>query len=269
MIPRRQFIQSLLSALAVPALPLPARALPTGDQAQPPSKPGNGKVEWIDDEPFKPHQVKLIGVGGAGGNTVNHMVGFGLQGVELICANTDAEALAHSGAHKTIQLGNSGLGAGDNPDLGREAAAGNEEEIRVAIEGADMLFITAGMGGGTGTGAAPVIARMAKSMGILTVGLVSMPFAFEGIHRLTNAQAGLTELQNHVDALMMVDNEKLLSILGDGVTQDEFFGYANDLLKKAMVGMVDVINLPNAENVDFTDVHAIMGATGGAVSWHG
>ncbi len=267
---RRQINQTFLATLAALSLPSASRPLPSAHPVPLRLKPC--KDEWqtaIEKVMATDRQIKLIGVGGGGCNAVHHMIACGLRGVKLIFANTDAEALAYSGANKTIQLGLSGLGAGGNPDLGREAAAENEEEIRVAIEGADMLFITAGMGGGTGTGAAPVIARIAKSTGIMTVGMVTMPFEFEGVHRLNNAEAGLTALQNHVDALIVLHNEKLLSIVGDEVTQGEFFGYANDLLKNAMVGMVDAINVPNAENVDFTEVHAIMGAAGGAVSWHG
>lgn len=209
-----------------------------------------------DKDAMTDKQFKLIGVGGAGGNVVGHMMRCGAAGVEFIWADTDAEDLAHSCAHKTIQLGSSGLDTGSQPDLGREAAAGVEDEIRAAIDGAQMLLITAGMGGGTGTGAAPVIARLAKDMGILTVAWVTLPFEFEGSRRWSNAQAGLTELQTHVDALIVVPNETLLAILGDGVTQDEFFGYANDLLKIVMVGMVDV---------SFRDVRAIMGTSGRAV----
>jgi len=266
MIARRPFIQSFLSALTTFSLPSSSRNLPPSLRKQRPLEPRNDEQALTADvNSITDKQFKLIGVGGAGGNAVGHMMACGVQGVEFICANSDAEALAHSWAHKTIQLGSSGLGTGSLPDIGREAAAGVEDEIRAAIDGAQMLFITAGMGGGTGTGAAPVIARLAKDMGILTVGWVTLPFEFEGDRRWSNAQAGLTELQTHVDTLIVVSNETLLALLGDEVIQDEFFGYANDLLKIVMVGMVDVINVPSAVNVDFRDVRAIMGASGRAM----
>jgi cell division protein FtsZ len=201
-------------------------------------------------------------VGGAGGNVVNHMSICGVQGVEFICANTDAQALARSYAHKTIPLGRSGLGTGSRPDLGRAAATETEDAIRAAIEGASMLFITAGMGGGTGTGAAPVIARIAKDMGILTVGFVTLPFDFEGEHRLSKAESGLIELQAHVDFLIVIHNETVLAILGDELTQDEFFSHINDQLKSAMVGMADAITVPNSVNANFEDVHTIMSELG-------
>jgi cell division protein FtsZ len=165
-------------------------------------------------------QIKVIGVGGGGGNAVEHMIGRAVPGVEFICANTDAQALSRSAAHKTIQLGQSGLGAGSKPEKGRESAELAADDIRSAIEGAHMLFITAGMGGGTGTGAAPVIARIAKEMGILTVGVVTKPFDWEGGRRMTNADQGLAELEANVDSLIVVLNEKLLEVLGDEVTQD-------------------------------------------------
>ena len=244
MIYRRQFIQSFLSALAALSLPSAARVLPPTHQTPQALKPRRDEFRTTIERVFTTgKQIKLIGVGGAGGNAVNYMIACGLQDVDFIGANTDAEALARCAAHTTIRLGSTGLGAGSNPDLGREAATETEDAIRAAIKGADMLFITAGMGGGTGTGAAPVIARIARNMGILTVGMVTMPFAFEGDHRLSNAQAGLIELQANVDSLIVLHNEKLLSILGDEVTQGEFFGYVNDQLKIVMVSLVDAINM--------------------------
>ena len=162
-------------------------------------------------------------------------------------------------------MGASGLGAGSKPDKGREAAAGSEEEIRIAIEGAHMLFITAGMGGGTGTGAAPVIARIAKEMGILTVGVVTKPFDFEGGRRMTNADAGLAELEANVDSLIVVLNEKLLEVLGDDVSQDQAFAHANDVLKNAVGGIAEIINVPGHVNVDFEDVRTVMGEPGKAM----
>ncbi|MBI5279507.1 MAG: cell division protein FtsZ [Burkholderiales bacterium] len=223
-------------------------------------------IEMIEVEEF--HQgtmIKVIGVGGGGGNAVEHMIVREVQGVEFICANTDAQQLARSSAHKNIQLGTSGLGAGSKPDKGREAALAAEDSIRTAIDGAHMLFITAGMGGGTGTGAAPVIARVAKEMGILTVGVVTKPFDWEGGRRMTNADQGLAELEANVDSLIVVLNEKLLEVLGDDISQDEAFAHANDVLKNAVGGIAEIINVPGNINVDFEDVRTVMGEPGKAM----
>ncbi len=223
-------------------------------------------IEMMDIEEFNQGtQIKVIGVGGGGGNAVEHMISTRVQGVEFICANTDAQALSRGAAHKVIQLGTSGLGAGSKPDKGREAAELAEADIRAAIDGAHMLFITAGMGGGTGTGAAPVIARVAKEMGILTVGVVTKPFDFEGGRRMANADAGLAELEANVDSLIVVLNEKLLEVLGDDVTQDEAFAHANDVLKNAVGGIAEIINVPGHVNVDFEDVRTVMGEPGKAM----
>lgn len=223
-------------------------------------------IEMIDVEEFdQGTQIKVIGVGGGGGNAVQHMINCRVQGVEFVCANTDAQALSRSPAHKTIQLGTSGLGAGSKPDKGREAAEMAVDDIRAAIDGAHMLFITAGMGGGTGTGAAPVIARVAKEMGILTVGVVTKPFEFEGGRRMTNADNGLAELEANVDSLIVVLNEKLLEVLGDDITQDEAFAHANDVLKNAVGGIAEIINVPGHVNVDFEDVRTVMGEPGKAM----
>ena len=223
-------------------------------------------IEMIEVEEFNlGTQIKVIGVGGGGGNAVDHMVLRNVQGVEFICANTDAQALSRSVVHKTIQLGQTGLGAGSKPEKGREAAEAAIDEIRAAIDGAHMLFITAGMGGGTGTGAAPVIARVAKEMGILTVGVVTKPFDFEGGRRMTNADQGLAELEANVDSLIVVLNEKLLEVLGDDVTQDEAFGHANDVLKNAVGGIAEIINVPGHLNVDFEDVRTVMSEPGKAM----
>jgi cell division protein FtsZ len=223
-------------------------------------------IEMIEVEEFNQGtQIKVIGVGGGGGNAVEHMIGRSVQGVEFICANTDAQALSRSAAHKTIQLGQSGLGAGSKPEKGREAAEVAAEDIREAISGAHMLFITAGMGGGTGTGAAPVIARVAKEMGILTVGVVTKPFDWEGGRRMTNADQGLAELEANVDSLIVVLNEKLLEVLGDDITQDEAFAHANDVLKNAVGGIAEIINVPGHVNVDFEDVRTVMGEPGKAM----
>ena len=223
-------------------------------------------IEMIEEEAFNlGTQIKVIGVGGGGGNAVQHMIDRGVQGVEFISANTDAQALSRSAAHKTIQLGHTGLGAGSKPDKGRDAAEQAIEDIRAAIDGAHMLFITAGMGGGTGTGAAPVIARVAREMGILTVGVVTKPFDFEGGRRMTNADTGLAELEANVDSLIVVLNEKLLDVLGDDITQDEAFQHANDVLKNAVGGIAEIINVPAHMNVDFEDVRTVMGEPGKAM----
>ena len=223
-------------------------------------------IEMIEEEAFNlGTQIKVIGVGGGGGNAVGHMIDCAVQGVEFICANTDAQALSRSDAHRTIQLGSSGLGAGSKPDRGREAAELAVDAIRTAIDGAHMLFITAGMGGGTGTGAAPVIARIAREMGILTVGVVTKPFEFEGGRRMTNADSGLAELEANVDSLIVVLNEKLLEVLGDDVTQDQAFAHANDVLKNAVGGIAEIINVPGHVNVDFEDVRTVMGEPGKAM----
>ncbi|HZY15256.1 MAG TPA: cell division protein FtsZ [Ramlibacter sp.] len=223
-------------------------------------------IEMIEVEEFhQGTQIKVIGVGGGGGNAVAHMIECNVQGVEFVCANTDAQALARSSAHKHIQLGGSGLGAGSKPEKGRECAELAIEDIREAITGAHMLFITAGMGGGTGTGAAPVIARVAKEMGILTVGVVTKPFDWEGGRRMTNADQGLAELEANVDSLIVVLNEKLLEVLGDDITQDEAFAHANDVLKNAVGGIAEIINVPGHVNVDFEDVRTVMGEPGKAM----
>ena len=209
-------------------------------------------------------QIKVIGVGG-GGNAVEHMIAQGVQGVEFICANTDAQALNRSKADQLLQLGSSGLGAGAKPEMGRAAAEEAESRIREAIAGANMLFITAGMGGGTGTGAAPIIARIAKEMGILTVGVVTKPFEFEGNRRSKAADAGLAELEANVDSLIVVLNDKLLDVLGDDVTQDQAFAHANDVLKNAVGGISDIIHMPGLVNVDFEDVKTVMSEPGKAM----
>ena len=223
-------------------------------------------IELYEEEVFNQGtQIKVIGVGGGGNNAVAHMISCAVAGVEFISANTDAQDLSRSSAHKTIQLGTNGLGAGSMPDKGREAAELAEADIRAAIEGSHMLFITAGMGGGTGTGAAPVIARIAKEMGILTVGVVTKPFEFEGGRRMTNADNGLVELEANVDSLIVVLNEKLLDVLGDDITQDEAFAHANDVLKNAVGGIAEIINVPGLMNVDFADVRTVMAETGKAM----
>jgi cell division protein FtsZ len=210
-------------------------------------------------------RIKVIGVGGGGGNAIEHMIAKDVQGVEFICANTDAQALNRSSAGVVLQLGHSGLGAGAKPDAGKAAAEEALDRIRDAIDGAHMLFITGGMGGGTGTGAAPVIARVAREMGILTVGVVTKPFEFEGNRRMKAAEIGVAELEANVDSLIVILNEKLLEVLGDDVTQEDAFGHANDVLRNAVGGISDVIHVPGLVNVDFEDVKTVMSEPGKAM----
>jgi cell division protein FtsZ len=210
-------------------------------------------------------QIRVIGVGGGGSNAVEHMIRQGVNGVEFIAANTDAQALRRSSAPTLVQLGTTGLGAGSKPDVGRASAESAVDSIRSAIDGAHMLFITAGMGGGTGTGAASVIARVAREMGILTVGVVTKPFEFEGQRRARQADAGVTELEANVDSLIVVLNEKLLEVMGDDVRQDEAFAYANDVLKNAVGGISDIIHMDAVVNVDFEDVRTVMSEPGKAM----
>lgn len=212
--------------------------------------------------------IKLIGVGGGGGNAVEHMMNANIHGVEYICANTDAQVLSKMGAKSTIQLGTEitkGLGAGTNPDIGRQAAQEDRDHIAQVINGADMLFLTAGMGGGTGTGAVPVIASIAKDLGILTVAVVTKPFPFEGGKRRQVAEDGLAELRQHVDSLIVVPNEKLLTNLGPNVTVLQAFKAANDVLKNAVQGIAEIITNPGLINVDFADVRAVMSEMGQAM----
>jgi len=210
-------------------------------------------------------RIKVVGVGGGGGNAVEHMISQGVQGVEFVCANTDAQALNRSSAHHLIQLGDNGLGAGGKPEKGKAAAEEAEARVRASLEGAHMVFITAGMGGGTGTGAAPIVARVAKEMGILTVGVVTKPFDFEGPRRMKQADIGTTELEANVDSLIVVLNEKLLEVLGDDVTQDQAFAHANDVLKNAVGGISDIIHMHGLVNVDFEDVKTVMSEPGKAM----
>jgi cell division protein FtsZ len=211
--------------------------------------------------------IKVIGVGGCGGNAVEHMIVRGLGGVEFICANTDAQALKRSTAQIQLQLGSNltrGLGAGAKPEIGRDAAMEDRDRISEMIDGADMLFITAGMGGGTGTGAAPVIADIAKSMGILTVAVVTRPFLFEG-KRQRVAQAGIEELAKKVDSLIIIPNNKLMEVLGDDVSLLDAYAAANDVLHSAVSGIAEVINNAGLVNVDFADVRTVMGEVGMAM----
>jgi cell division protein FtsZ len=212
--------------------------------------------------------IKVIGIGGGGGNAVKHMQAASIEGVEFIDANTDAQALQNSSAHTTIQLGESmtrGLGAGANPEVGRQSAEEDRERIKAALTGADMVFLTAGMGGGTGTGAAPVFAQIAKELGILTVAIITKPFSFEGKVRMQIAEAGIANLSQHVDSLITIPNNKLLSVLGKNVTLVNAFKAANDVLRGAVQGIAELITKPGLINVDFADVRTVMSEMGMAM----
>jgi cell division protein FtsZ len=212
--------------------------------------------------------IKVIGVGGGGGNAVAHMLNSSIEGVEFVVANTDAQAMNSCGSRTHLQLGGNvtkGLGAGANPEVGRQAALEDRERIEAMLEGADMVFITAGMGGGTGTGAAPVVAQLAKEKGILTVAVVTKPFPFEGRRRMQVALKGIEDLQQHVDSLITVPNEKLLSVLGREVTLLNAFKAANDVLQGAVQGIADLITAPGLINVDFADVRTVMSEMGTAM----
>ena len=212
--------------------------------------------------------IKVIGVGGGGGNAVKHMIASKIEGVEFICANTDAQALKDIDARTVLQLGNSmtkGLGAGANPEVGRQAAMEDRERIAETLRGADMVFIAAGMGGGTGTGAAPVVAEVARDLGILTVAVVTKPFPFEGRKRMTIADAGIKELSERVDSLITIPNEKLLSVVGKSTSLLDAFKAANNVLLGAVQGIADLIIRPGMINVDFADVRTVMSEMGMAM----
>lgn len=208
--------------------------------------------------------IKVVGVGGAGGNAVQHMINKGVSGVEFIAANTDAQALSHSSADNVIQIGESGLGAGMRPDIGRKLAEESRSKIEEALRGAHMVFIAAGMGGGTGTGASPVIAEVAKSLGALTVAVVSKPFSYEGAKCMEMAEEGLQELSQHVDSLIVILNEKLEEIYEDD-SMVEWFQHADDVLNNAVAGIAEIINVRGHINVDFNDVKTIMAEQGKAM----
>jgi cell division protein FtsZ len=215
--------------------------------------------------------IKVIGVGGCGGNAVDHMVLSGVHGVEFICANTDAQALKRCQSKNQLHLGSAltkGLGAGANPEIGRQAALEDRERIAEAIRGADMLFLTAGMGGGTGTGAAPVVAEIAKEMGILTIAVVTKPFTFER-KRVRIAQEGIEALSQFVDSLIVIPNDKLMEVLGADVTMQDAFKAANEVLHGAVAGIAEIITLPGMINVDFADVRTVMSETGIAMMGSG
>lgn len=216
--------------------------------------------------------IKVIGIGGGGGNAVQHMVNTGIEGVDFVCLNTDAQALKSTSARTSLQIGcniTKGLGAGANPMVGKQAAMEDRDRIQEVIEGADMLFITAGMGGGTGTGAAPIVAQLAKELGILTVAVVTRPFAFEGKKRMQLGDEGIAELGKYVDSLITIPNEKLLSVLGKSISLLDAFKSANDVLLGAVQGIAQLITRPGLINVDFADVRTVMSEMGMAMMGSG
>ena len=215
-----------------------------------------------------PTNIKVVGVGGGGGNAVNRMIQTGLSGVEFWLMNTDLQVLAGAKTDKKVQLGatlTKGLGAGNDPSVGEKAAEEAQQEITQALEGADMVFITAGMGGGTGTGAAPIVAKIAKQLGILTIAVVTKPFAFEGNIRANNANAGLEKLKDAVDAVIVVPNDKLLQVVDRQVSMEEAFIVADEVLIRDVTGITDIIKVPGIINVDFADVKAVMQGSGTAL----
>lgn len=223
--------------------------------------------ELLDNAPQNA-VIKVVGVGGGGGNAVKHMESSELEGVEFVCANTDAQALAGMTSQTVIQLGNTltkGLGAGADPDVGRKAAVEDRERIAQMLEGTDMVFITAGMGGGTGTGAAPIVAEVARELGILTVAVVTKPFPFEGRKRMGIAVEGIKELRDSVDSLIIIPNEKLMQVLGRNCSLLNAFQSANDVLRGAVQGISDLITRPGMINVDFADVRTVMSEMGMAM----
>ncbi len=223
--------------------------------------------ELVDSAP-QSAVIKVIGVGGGGGNAVRHMIDHQVDGVDFICANTDAQALSDISSKTVLQLGagiTKGLGAGANPEVGRAAALEDRDRIADAMHGADMVFVTAGMGGGTGTGAAPIVAEVARELGILTVAVVTRPFSFEGKKRLNTADDGLKEIAQHCDSLITIPNEKLLEVLGSNTTLLDAFKEANDVLLGAVQGIADLIIRPGLVNVDFADVRTVMSEMGSAM----
>jgi cell division protein FtsZ len=232
---------------------------------------GGDMFTLVDEQPQNA-VIKVFGCGGGGGNAVKHMLENRVEGVEFICANTDAQALRSVNATTALQLGNGitrGLGAGANPEIGRQSALEDREKIAEMLKGSDMVFITAGMGGGTGTGAAPVVAEIAKDLGILTVAVVTKPFPFEGRRRMKVATEGMNELRQHVDSLITIPNEKLLGVLGKNVTLVDAFAEANNVLLNAVQGVADLIVRPGTINLDFADVRTVMSEMGMAMMGSG
>lgn len=241
----------------------------TGAETTSPMEPKFGEnLKSGDIVPSSVAKIKVIGVGGSGGNAVNRMVESDVNGVEFWSINTDSQALTQSAAQKRLQIGQKltrGLGAGGNPAIGQKAAEESREEIAAALEGADLVFITAGMGGGTGTGAAPIVAEIAKELGALTVGVVTRPFTFEGRRRTNQADEGLNALQGRVDTLIVIPNDKLLSVISESTPVQEAFRTADDVLRQGVQGISDIIIIPGLVNVDFADVRAVMADAGSAL----
>ncbi|KIY98816.1 cell division protein FtsZ [Monoraphidium neglectum] len=237
--------------------PSPAKYMYVQSYSQEHVAPTNGEA-----------RIKVIGVGGGGGNALNRMIEADLQGIDFVAVNTDAQALAHHSAPNKLQIGNQvtrGLGCGGNPELGRHAAQESQDALKKVVSGADLVFITAGMGGGTGTGAAPVVAKLSKDMGILTVGVVTYPFTFEGRRRSNQAVEGIEALRAAVDSVIVIPNDKLLEVAGEGTPLQEAFSLADDVLRQGVQGISDIITVPGLINVDFADVRAIMSNAGTAM----
>ena len=229
-------------------------------------------IEFAEESRVYEARIKVVGVGGSGGNAINTMIHFGLEGVEFITINTDAQALGSNAAAEKIAIGTSvtrGLGAGADPEKGRKAALEDVNRLKEIVQGADMVFVTAGMGGGTGTGAAPVIAQLAREAGALTVGVVTKPFAFEGRQRMRSAEAGLASLTEHVDTLITIPNEKLMALADDDLTFVDAFRKADEVLYQAVKGISDLITMNGIINVDFADVRTVMSAMGRALMGSG
>lgn len=256
---RRQIVQFFLSTLAAASLPAASRGVSLPLPRPNPLETSSEQLPMTLEDVLRRETVfKVVGVGGGGGNATHHMIASGVSGVEYIFANTDTEAMSICDGHKIIQLPTNTLGATTMHEGGREAAELAANVIRSAISGADLLIITVCLGGGTGTSAAPVIARFAKEMGIASVAVITMPFEFEGEYRRKMADAGLTELRANVDSVIVMPNDKLLETLGDDVTLDEAFGYVNDQIKTVIGGIVEITNGASVVNVDFRDMLAIM-----------
>ena len=241
--------------------------LSLGQTKDPQNNPGE-ESRNIDIVPSRVARIKVIGVGGGGGNAVNRMIASSVSGVEFWSVNTDAQALAQSAAPKRLQVGQKltrGLGAGGNPAIGQKAAEESRDEISTALENSDLVFITAGMGGGTGTGAAPIVAEVAKEVGALTVGVVTRPFNFEGRRRLNQADEGISALEGRVDTLIVIPNDKLLSVIAEQTPVQEAFQVADDILRQGVQGISDIITIPGLVNVDFADVRAVMADAGSAL----
>ncbi len=218
-------------------------------------------IEFQNEEQSTFASIKVVGCGGGGNNAVNRMVDAGIRGVEFISVNTDRQALSQANAQVKIQIGEKltkGLGAGAIPEVGRRAAEESREEIASALKGADLVFITAGMGGGTGTGAAPIVAEIARDLGTLTIAVVTKPFNFEGKQRMKNAEAGIDELKQHVDTLVVIPNDRLLQVVNKGTTMLEAFRIADDVLRQGIQGISDLIAVPAMINLDFVDVKTVM-----------